>query len=386
LRGAAPLFALILLLAGCAGGRLPERQVWEGIAIPSPEELSSLAWSRGRIEKWYASREWPVGANFLPSTAINMIEMFREEDFDRATIDRELGWAADTGMNCMRVFLPYLLWKEDREAFLDRFDRYMAIAWSHGIGTIPVLFDSVWDPYPEAGPQREPVPGVHNSGWVQSPGIDALMDREEYPLLEEYVRRVTGRFAHDERILFWDLYNEPDNGNIPLYHRREPRFKTPQVYRLLSLTWLWARESRTEQPLTAGVWTGDWSPDSTDPFVRLQLDASDLISFHVYSDAVKTERRLVQLQEYGRPLVCTEYMARPMGSTFQDILPLFRDNRVGAVSWGLVSGRSQTIYPWDSWEKPYPTEPDPWFHDIFYPDGTPYNREETDLIKKLTGR
>jgi len=344
-----------------------------------------MRWPQARIERWYGKQEWPVGANFVPSTAINMIEMFQADDFDEVTIDRELAWASETGMNCMRVFLPYLLWKEEGDAFLDRFDRYMAIAWSHRIRTIPVLFDSVWNPQPVLGPQPEPTPGVHNSGWVQSPGITALMDPLEYPLLEEYVRTVTERFAHDERVLFWDLYNEPDNGNIPVYHRQEPRFKVPQVYRLLSLTFLWARESRTDQPLTAGVWTGDWTAESTDPFVRLQLDSSDLISFHMYADAGETERRLMMLEPYGRPLVCTEYMARTAGSTFQAILPLFKEYGVGAVSWGLVSGKSQTIYPWDSWDRTYTAEPDPWFHDVFRVDGTPYDREEVELMQQLTG-
>ena len=80
-------------------------------------------------------------------------------------------------------------------------------------------------------------------------------------------------------------------------------------------------------------------------------------------------------------------MARPRASTFAAILPLLKAEKVGAYNWGFVDGKSQTIYPWDSWERPYVREqPTIWFHEVFKEDDTPYRQQEVDLIRALTGR
>ncbi|MDA3956718.1 cellulase family glycosylhydrolase [Oceanispirochaeta sp.] len=359
------------------------RQVWGGFEIPDLEALKGLKWSEQDAFRWYKDKGWINGANFLPSTAGNMLEMWNAETFDPDTIRRELGWASELGMNTMRVFLPYILWKEDSLALISRINLYLDIAAKQNIKTVFVLFDSVWHPYPETGKQPEPLPGIHNSIWVQSPGLQFVMDPEEYSSLKDYVQGIMGHYSQDERVLFWDLMNEPDNGNIPRYNKMQPQFKNQYIYRLLSLTFLWARESHPDQPLTAGVWTDDWSRESSMPFVRLQLDASDIISFHVYDDLKGSKNRVDQLLPYNRPLICTEYMARTIGSTLIDIAPYFQKNHIGAIHWGLVSGRSQTIYPWDSWQNPFTEEPAVWFHDILRPDGTPFDLRESKLFQKL---
>jgi hypothetical protein len=134
-------------------------------------------WSEERANAWYAQQPWPVGANFLPSTAINELEMWQAESFDTATIDRELGWAEGIGMNTMRVFLHNLVWEQDPKGFDHRVDEFLAIAARHHIRPVFVLFDSCWDPRPKLGPQHPPIPGVHNSGWVQAPGAEILSRR-----------------------------------------------------------------------------------------------------------------------------------------------------------------------------------------------------------------
>jgi hypothetical protein len=326
-----------------------------------------------------------VGANFVPSTAINQLEMWQAATWDPATIDRELGWAQSLGMNTMRVFLHDQLWTQDSTGFLRRMDEFLTIASRRGIRPMFVFFDSVWDPFPHTGPQRDPIPHLHNSGWVQSPGRTVLADTARHDALRPYVQGVIARFANDRRVLAWDLFNEPDNINRPAYFVFEPRDKPALALALLRKQVAWARAARPTQPLTMAPWHGDWSEERITEIDRFMFENSDVITFHSYDDLPTTRRKVEMLRRYGRPLIATEYMARPTGSTFGITLPYFRQERVGAYNWGFVAGRSQTIYPWDTWTREYSAEPGLWFHDIFRQDGTPYDQGEVLLIRTLTG-
>jgi hypothetical protein len=343
-------------------------------------------WSESQANAWYAGQAWPVGANFLPSTAINQLEMWQAESFDPATIDRELGWAEKIGMNTMRVFLHNLVWEQDPKGFEKRIDTFLAIAARHRIKPVFVLFDSCWDPFPKLGPQHPPIPGVHNSGWVQAPGAETLKNPAHYPKLRSYVTGVVGAFANDPRILAWDVWNEPDNTNVSSYGKLEPANKVALVDALLPQVFAWARSAHATQPLTSGVWTGDWSEiDKMSPTAKIQIEQSDVISFHNYGWPEEFEARVKELEQYHRPLLCTEYMARGAGSTFDTVLPIARKYHVAAINWGLVEGKSQTYLPWDSWQRPYVLEqPTVWFHDVFYTDGKPYREREVEIIRSLT--
>ncbi|MGB7267547.1 MAG: 1,4-beta-xylanase [Terracidiphilus sp.] len=343
-------------------------------------------WTEAQANAWYAAQPWPVGADFLPSTAINELEMWQADTFDPKTIDRELGWAQAIGMNTMRVFLHNLLWEQDPAGFKQRMDTFLTIAAHHHIRPMFVLFDSCWDPYPKLGPQHPPIPGVHNSGWVQAPGAAVLEDPSQVPKLEEYVKGVVGAFSNDPRILAWDIWNEPDNGNMGSYATEEPPNKSEIVLALVPKVFAWARSVHPIQPLTSGVWRGDWtSLDTMPPMARVQIEESDVISFHDYGWPEHFENSVHELQQFHRPLICTEYMARGNGSTFDTILPIAHQDHVGAINWGLVAGKSQTYLPWDSWRRPYVLEQPPiWFHDVFHPDGTPYREREVEIIRDLT--
>jgi hypothetical protein len=356
-------------------------------SLPSDALIHGKQWTAARATEWYASRPWIAGANFLPESAVNELEMWQADTFDPKEIDREMALAQGLGFTAMRTFLHDLAWSQDPAGFFSRVDEYLAIASRHGISTMFVLFDSVWDPDPHVGRQPDPVPGRHNSRWVQSPGGFALSHVSEYPRLERYVKETISRYAHDPRVLTWDIMNEPDNTNQSSYGSMEPADKTIYAYRLMVSAFGWAREIDPDQPLTAGVWHNEWGQDMLLlDFERFQLTSSDVITFHSYEPPAEMARRIASLRRFGRPLICTEYMARPRGSTFQSIMPLLRKENVGAISWGFVNGRSQTIYPWDSWKQSYPSEPKVWFHDIFRADGTPYSTEETDVIKSLTSQ
>ena len=358
------------------------------VAFPAtviPQQQNAAVWPRERAAAWARETGWLVGSNYVPATAINQLEMWQAETWDPQRIDRELAWAESIGMNTMRVFLHDIAYRQDPEGFLNRVDQFLTIAARHDIRPMLVLFDAVWDPFPHPGRQRQPTPGLHNSGWVQSPGAEILRDTARHREMEPYVKGVIGRFRNDRRVVAWDLFNEPDNTNGSSYPAFEPPNKAELSLMLLRRTFAWAREVNPVQPLTAAPWRSDWvDPAKTLPITTFMLENSDIISFHSYS-ALETVRREVEaLKRYGRPILCTEYMARPRGSTFESILPFFREQGVAAYNWGFVAGKSQTIYPWDSWPRPYAAEPPVWFHDVFRTDGTPYSAREVDLIRSLT--
>jgi hypothetical protein len=355
------------------------------LAPASASAQPSGPWPAEKAHAWAKNHPWLAGCNYAPAYAINQLEMWQADTFDLAAIDRELAWAQDLGFTSIRVFLHHLLWEQDSEGFLKRIDQLLANAEKHKIGVMFVLFDSVWDPFPALGKQRDPKPGLHNSGWVQSPGLAILKDPSQWDTLKPYVQGVIARFKDDPRVHAWDLINEPENTNGSSYGRFEPKDKADLALGLLKRIFAWAREINPAQPLTTGVWIGDWSPDKLTPINRYQLEHSDVISFHCYDPLDTLKQRVEPLLAYKRPILCTEFMARPRGSTFDPILAYFKDQNIGAYCWGFVSGKSQTIYPWDSWQKPYEAEPKVWFHDIFRADGTPFDPREVDYVRQVTG-
>jgi cellulase (glycosyl hydrolase family 5) len=347
-------------------------------------------WSQSQAAAWYAQQPWLVGANYVPASAINQLEMWQAETFDPDRIDQELGWAQALGMNTMRVFLHDLLWQQDREGFRQRLERFLQIASRHRIKPMLVLFDSCWNPQPHLGVQPPPRPGVHNSGWVQSPSAQALADPAQYVRLQAYVRGVVGAFATDPRILAWDVWNEPTNVNAAIFPGAEAPNKVELVLALLPQVFSWVRSAGATQPLTSALWVSDddWSsPRRMQPVERIQISESDILSFHNYQDPKGLRRHLRWLMSYHRPIILSEYMARGLGSTIEGILPIAQRHKVGAINWGLVAGKTQTYFPWDSWQNAYVDRPlKIWHHDLLRADGSPYSRTEVNLIRELTER
>jgi hypothetical protein len=343
-------------------------------------------WSAQNANDWYKQQPWLVGANFIPSNAINQLEMFQAATFDPAINDKELGMAESIGMNTVRVFLQDQLWQQDSQGFKQRLDTFLGIAAKHHIKPLLVLFDSCWEADPKLGPQHPPIPGIHNSGWVQSPGKARLHDPAVEAQLQEYVTGIVGAFAKDDRILGWDIWNEPDNRGGDRIE--DVAAKVQRVDELLPKAFAWARSAHPTQPLTSGVWIGNWSePALESETTKIQLSESDVITFHNYGWPEDFEGRVKTLQALGRPVICTEYMARGAGSTFDGVLPVAKQYHVGAINWGLVAGKTQTYLPWDSWQRPYVLlQPTIWFHEVFKQDSTPYRQHEVDLIRELTGR
>jgi endo-1,4-beta-mannosidase len=325
-------------------------------------------WTTAKANAWYSQHKWMSGSDFIPSSAINQLEMWQADTFDPTTIDRELGYAEGIGFNTMRVFLYSLAWKQDKAGFKKRVDQYLTIANKHGIKTMFVFFDDCWNANAETGKQPAPKTGIHNSGWLQDPG-NRLNNAGETAMLQAYVTDVLTTFKHDKRILLWDLYNEPGNSN-----------KKEASLGLLTKVFAWARAVNPDQPLSVGLW--DWNFEKLNTYQALN---SDIITYHDYTDGASHLKTIQLLKSHGRPMICTEYMARTRGSKFANIMPLLKKENVGALNWGFVMGKTNTIYAWDN-PMPDGSEPKEWFHDIFRKDGTPYKAEDVELIKKLNGK
>lgn len=347
--------------------------------IPRAAAADSHRWSADRANRWYQAQDWPVGANYITSNAVNQLEMFQASTFDPARIDVELGWARAAGLNSVRVFLHDLLWAQDSEGFQYRLAQFVAIAARHRIKPVFVLFDSCWDPFPRPGRQRPPRPGIHNSRWVQSPGAEHIDDNRYRTTLQNYVTGVMTQFRYDNRVLGWDLWNEPDN-LAREYHDVERTDKLDRVADLLPQVFRWARSVDVRQPLTSGVWEGSRTDSG---IVDTQLANSDVITFHSYDQPATFAARINELASLGRPLLCTEYMARTRGNTIDGVLPIMRRHNVGAYNWGFVAGKTQTHLPWDSWDSPYTTAPKLWFHDLMHPSGRAYRDSELLTISGL---
>lgn len=370
-------------------------------------------WSARKANDWYAKQPWLVGCNYYPATAINQIDMWQASTFDPKTIDKELGWAESIGMNTLRVYLHDLVWADDEKGFYDRMDQFLAICGKHGIRPFFVFFDDCHYPAPKLGPQPLPVKRWHNSGWRNCPARDVALrfaagkaTTEEVARLKGYVQNTMRRFKDDDRVLLWELYNEPgrgksEDGNMAGAGRSKSSIGE-KSNKLVHTSWVWAREVNPSQPIsscTAGS-VGQMN-------IAINRANSDVHSIHSYGPPAKLERLILEYKKDGRPVIVTEWLNRGGGSTVQACLPVLKKHKVGAVNWGFVSGKSGTIWPWSSRRGPdgkplslnakrargevvKPGEPFPepklWFHDLFRIDGTPFDQEEIDVFRKLTGK
>ncbi len=353
-------------------------------------------WSEQKAQEWWDAQEWPVGCNYIPATAINQIEMWSSDTYDHETIDKELDLAEEIGFNTLRVYLSSVVWKNDPEGLKERMEDFLKLCDEHSMKALFVFFDDCWSPESEYGPQPAPKTGVHNSGWVRDPSMSLRTDTTSlFPILKAYVKDVITTFKDDERILMWDLYNEPRNRTLQddpavfqafddgTVSEADIKYAGNGTIHLLKNVFTWAREVNPSQPLTVGVW--NYTKSQNFDLTAYSLNNSDIISYHNYSNPGEHKACIKYLSLLNRPMICTEYMARPNGSLFTNTLPILKNKKIGAINWGFVAGKTNTIY---SWGKPIPSgeEPEVWHHDIFRPSGEPYSQEEIDCIKSLTAK
>jgi len=351
-----------------------------GVAVAQTHQ-----WTPGAALDWYVRQPWIIGANYIQSNTVNQIEMWQPETFDADRIDMELGWAEGLGINTLRVFLHELLWEHDSGGLQRRMGKLLNIAEKHRMRVIFVLFDSSGDPYPELGRQRQPKPGVRNSLWVQSPGAKGLIDPKQVEDALTFAEEVVADFSIDKRILAWDVWNEPDNTNGASYATSELPNKVEAVRALLPKVFQYVRAGVPLQPVTSGLWKGDWSSAaSLSPIEKIQVELSDFLSFQNYDGPQEFEKRVKWLQAFQRPVVCTGFLARNQGSSIEAILPVALKYRVGALVGDLVQGKTQRWLPWDSWQNPYVgREPPVWAQDLFHTTGPLYRPEDAEVIHQM---
>jgi hypothetical protein len=335
-------------------------------AIQATAQDSTQRWSEEKAWNWYHQQPWLCGFNYIPAYAINYTAMWDKTSFDANAIDKELALAEKTGMNVLRAVLQYAVYADDADYFLKTLNKFLTICDKHHIKMVPALFDDCVfgiNSDPHVGKQPEPLKGWYAWAWSPSPGHSMVVDTTTYPKLGAYVKAVMGRFKNDQRILFWDLYNEPTNGGLGT-----------TTLALLKKVVEWARSVQPSQPMSIDVF------DRNKRLNDIVFAASDIITFHNYGNKEELIKQINELKEHNRPVINTEWMNRPNGSTIDANLSVFYNKKVGCMLWGLVNGKTQTDLPWG--HRPGDPAPKVWQHDLYRGDFTPYDKNEIETLKK----
>lgn len=352
--------------------------------------MANRQWTPEEAWAWYDKVGWQVGCNYVPKASINGIETWQEEGFEQqfAGMLKELDLMQSIGYNTVRMGVPMFVWVHQRDGFIARYKRFLDALGERGITMMPVFFGDCVAPKemqgtPRFGPQRQPIKGYHGgapglSSMDYMVGYNATDDPESWPEYEAFVRDIVTTFKDDERIIAWDIWNEPGN------HNRNSK-SYPFMKRVFDL----CREIDPIQPLTAGSWCnypyGYFEyPLEFQPIELKAMELSDVVSYHYYGNAEISEKLIQELNEkYKRPLFITEWLHRCFHQTVKSHLPLFKKYRVSCYDWGLVAGKTQTYEPWDSIRDMDNVDLTVWQHDLFHEDFTPYDPEEIALIMEL---
>lgn len=342
-------------------------------------------WNKENAKQWREQHGWLCGFNYLPHTAVNWNEMWQAETFDLATIEQELCWAKEIGFNALRTNLPFVVWQQERDALFAHIEAFLGVCQSNNIKVILTLLDDCEfsGETPHYGEQPAPVPGVHNSRALASPGREHVMNLAIWPDIERYTKDVLSHFGQDPRVVLWDLYNEPTNRMLfkDGIHREFDEALEAHSHALTQKMFEWARHIGPEQPLTVAAWHAELDTPFSHPTDHLALSESDIITFHAYVPPEAMTRIADIVSQYQRPVLCTEWMARHLGSTYQTQLPTLKQKDIGVFQWGLVRGKTQTWLPWP-WVEVLPTQEGLWFHDLLDEEGRPFDEAEIALIRQ----
>ena len=352
-------------------------------------------WTKERAWEWYNARPWMRGCNYMSADCANRVDQWQELGFEERmeTTEEELALMQETGFNTVRLILEYVVWKEEHDGFLERFDRYLSLCAKYGISCMITLANDCMPPKTERwkmpyvgeqtydygyhGGKKHSQHGLHN-GPAPHFYLDDEESREDYFRM---VREIVTLYKNDERICIWDIYNEPGNS-------RRGDITLPNIKALFEIV----REIDPIQPLTAGVF--HIKGDETVPLNAVEqyaLDHSDLVSYHFYRGYNEHLRIIKRLKKEGRPILNTEWLGRCLGNDIFSLFPLFYMEKIGCYNWGFVAGKYQTYEPWEgTWQRFYngtETNVDftKWFHDLYRPNLRPYDPKEIDLIKEFCG-
>lgn len=331
-------------------------------------QKTARQWSPEKAWEWYNNNDWICGFNYIPSNAINYTAMWDKTSFSPDLIDRELALAAATGFNAVRVVLQFIVWENDPKYFKDTFTRFLSICSKYKIKVMPAFFDDCvfgTNIDPSLGLQPEPFKGWYAWAWSPSPGHTIASDTTNLPRLEKYIKDIIKTYKDNPAILLWDLYNEPTNSGMG-----------SKSLPLVRSVFKWAREIDPSQPVSIAVWNGN--KDLND----IIYANSDVTTFHNYNPAPAVEKMVQDLKQQKRPIICSEWLNRPRGSTVEGVLPLFAAEKIGCLHWGLVNGKTQTDLPWGHrpGDGPYTRI---WQHDLYTTDFQVYSPYELQLFKSF---
>ena len=353
-------------------------------------------WTKEQAHEWYNARPWFRGCNYMSADCANRIDQWQslgwEERF--ATTEEELKLMQQTGFNTVRLIIEYVVWKEEHDFFLEHFDRYLDLCAKYGISCMITLANDCMPPKTERW--KPPYVGEQTYDWGYHGGkkhsqhstmhtgpaphfyLDEEDTREDY---FKMVREIVTLHKDDDRICFWDIYNEPGNS-------RRVDVTLPNIKRLFEIV----RECDPAQPLTAGVFHIKGDPTvPLEPCEQFAIENSDIISYHFYRDYEEHIRIIKRLKREGRPILNTEWLGRCLHNTVFDLFPLFYLEKIGCYNWGFVAGKYQTYEPWEGtwsrWADGKEGEVDftKWFHDLYRPNHRPYEPREIELIKRFCG-
>lgn len=336
------------------------------LALSAQAQKPAGQWSTDKAWKWYNENPWICGFNYIPANAINYTAMWDKTSFSPDVMDKELALAETTGFNAVRVVLQFIVWEDDPRYFREMFAKFLAVCTKNKIKVIPAFFDDCVfgeNVDPSLGKQPEPLEGWYAWAWSPSPGHSLVKDTSTYVRLEKYVKDVMGTFKNDPAILAWDLYNEPTNSGLG-----------DKSLPLVRKVFTWAREVNPLQPVTIAYF-GD-----NKELNNIIFGNSDIITFHCYSNKEEVARLIQTLKQYKRPIICTEWLNRPLGSTVEGVLPLFLAENIGCLHWGLVNGKTQTHLPWGHRPENLPYKK-LWQHDLYTNDYQMYSPYEMELFK-----
>jgi hypothetical protein len=348
-------------------------------------------WTKDKAWDWYRQTPWLRGCNYMSCDCANRIDQWQELGFEKRleTADKELELAASIGYNSIRLILEFIVWEQEHDGFMERFDRYLTTAYKHGIRSLIVFGNDCMPPKDEH--YRPLKLGKQSYDWGYHGGRKHSQHQQHnqmgYHLLDEpelaekhyeWVHEIMNKYKHDPRIVVWDLYNEAGNVN-------RDTVTIPHVKKFFEI----ARDVNPDQPITSCLWKG-LSRDNKLPEVEQYiLENSDIISYHNYGSYQNNIQIIKRLKEYGRPILNTEWLARMTHNTVQEMYPLFYLEKIGCYNWGLVAGLYQTYEPWNGLWQRYDAgkgenlDFTKWFHDLFRPNHRPYDPNEIDLIKKF---
>ena len=353
-------------------------------------------WTKEEAWKWYEAYPWIRGCNYMSADSANRVDQWQSLGFEERmkTTEEEFRLARETGFNSIRVLIEYVVWKEEHDGFLERFDRYLDLAAKYGLSVMVVLAN---DGMPAKGPDYKlPYIGEQTYDWGYHGGrkhsphavqtepaphfyLDDPVTREDYfRMVSEIVRL----HRTDERIIVWDVYNEAGHSN-----RKE--ISIPNVKRMFELV----RAEDPVQPLTACVCPRRDEARELPEIEKICLENSDVISYHFYHNFQRHAEILKHLKAYGRPLFCTEWLCRCFHNNVADLFPLFYMEGIACYNWGFVAGKYQTYEPWELvWTNVENGTYDDvhvdftkWFHDLYRPNHRPYDPEEIGIIQKYAG-